>query len=125
MPMDLKRYPPDWKEVSRWIRTVRAMGRCECAGECGGHSGTCSATNHQLHPETGSLVVLTVAHLWRGPCAEHHALATKCSDPSHLKAMCQACHLRYDLPHHIANRARTRHELKATGDLFDLEHLSG
>jgi hypothetical protein len=115
MPMDLKDYPANWKVFSRWVRRVRAMGRCECAGECGAHSGCCRARNNELHPETGSLVILTVAHLWRGIC---HC-ETKCANPDHVKAMCQACHLRYDLAHHLARRARTRFEARATGDLFD------
>jgi hypothetical protein len=118
MPMDRRRYPDDWVAVSKAIRG-RAMGRCECSGECGGHSGGCRAINYHAHPETGSRVVLTVAHLWRGPCEEHNSRGFKCSDPDHLKAMCQACHLRYDAPQHRVNRQRNRFQLRAVADLFD------
>jgi hypothetical protein len=118
MPMDRSRYPDNWRELSIAIR-LRALGRCECAGECAGHSGSCGAVNHEAHPETGSRVVLTVAHLWRGPCAEHNSRGFKCGEPAHLKAMCQACHLRYDAPQHRLNRQRNRFQLRAVSDLFD------
>lgn len=137
-PMDPKDYPPDWPAISREIRARRANGQCECTGECGRHHGTrCAAINHATghrdrtgqwypykvgrDPEQWSkpvLVVLTVAHLWRGPCAAHHAAGIKCGDADHLKAMCQGCHLRYDLAHHVARRKRNRFEKKAIGDLF-------
>lgn len=50
-------------------------------------------------------IVLTVAHLDHQPenCAEDN-----------LRAMCQRCHLRYDVQHHRA----TRRNRKAVGDLF-------
>jgi hypothetical protein len=94
------RYPADWKSISARIRYDRAGGRCECAGQCGrGHPGRCEAVDRRPHPQTGSLVVLTVAHLDHVP--EH-------SDDSNLAAMCQACHLSYDAALHVANARRTR-----------------
>lgn len=33
MPVDLKRYPLDWKQISRKIRFERAGGKCEWPGE--------------------------------------------------------------------------------------------
>lgn len=68
---------------------------------------------------TQSIVILTVAHLWRGPCGEHNKAGEKCGDPSHLKAMCQRCHLAYDLPQHQASARATRRRRKASGDLFE------
>lgn len=53
---------------------------------------------------TGSLVVLTVAHLDHTP--EH------CED-GNLAAMCQGCHLHYDREHHAQTRARTAAEAHA------------
>jgi hypothetical protein len=109
-------YPPDWPAVSKAVRD-RSGGRCECAGECGRHGGACE--RHQGEPlSTGYRVILTVAHLWRGPCAKHAEAGIKCGLPEHLKAMCQRCHLSYDLPHHVAAAKRTRRAHKATGDLF-------
>jgi hypothetical protein len=51
------------------------------------------------HPVTRSRVVLTTAHLDHTP--------ENCHD-SNLKAMCQRCHLSYDLDLHRANAAATR-----------------
>jgi hypothetical protein len=87
MPIDYTTYHPDFKKVSKWIREVRSGGKCEEDG--------CNAVNYQPHPITGSKVVLTVAHLDHD---KTHA------DPARLKAMCQRCHLKYDLPRHISNR---------------------
>lgn len=99
-PEDKTRYPPDWPVVSLRIRTKRAGGRCECTGECRtGHTDRCPAVNDRPHPHTGSRVVLTVAHLDHTP--------ENC-DEANLRAMCQRCHLAYDLDQHLANRRRTQ-----------------
>lgn len=63
MPVDYKRYPENWHEISAYIRFERAGGRCECTGECGLHEGRCEAEHGKAHPVTGSRVVLTTAHL--------------------------------------------------------------
>lgn len=98
-PENRDRYPADWPVISLRIRTDRAAGRCECAGECGtGHPDRCPAVNAQPHPNTGSRVVLTVAHLDHIP--EH-------CDPANLRAMCQRCHLAYDRDLHQRTRRRT------------------
>lgn len=99
-PENRARYPSDWRAISARIRFDRAGNRCECAGECGDdHGDRCDAINRQPHPVTGSIVVLTVAHLDHVP--EH------VSDEN-LRAMCQRCHLRYDARHHADNARRTR-----------------
>jgi 5-methylcytosine-specific restriction endonuclease McrA len=72
------RYPDDWKAISRRIRD-REGNRCKW----------CHAENGLAHPETGAIVVLTVAHLDHQP--EH------CGDEN-LAALCQRCHNRYDAP---------------------------
>lgn len=124
-------YPPNWREISRAVR-ARAAGRCECRGECGHDharedeadgaacpSPQCWARVVLPHPVTGSRVILTAAHLWQGPCAEHHAAGVKCGDLEHLAGMCQRCHLAYDAKLHAANAKETRRRRRATGDLFD------
>lgn len=92
-------YPADWKQLSHRIRHDRAGGACECDGRCGGHDNRCLARNREPHPITGSVVVLTVAHLDHDPTN---------NDEANLMAMRQRCHLRYDADLHRATRAATR-----------------
>jgi len=88
-PENLGRYPRDWAAISRRIRFERAGGRCEW----------CGAAHGQPHPVTGSVVVLTVAHLNHTPedCREEN-----------LAALCQRCHNRYDGPHRRAGIVERR-----------------
>lgn len=109
-PENRARYPKDWKAISLRIRFDRAKGRCECEGHCGiDHCGRCLAMNGERHPDTNSIVVLTVAHLDHEP--------ENCAN-GNLKAMCQRCHNRYDMPHRRAGIARRSRADKAVGDLF-------
>jgi hypothetical protein len=99
-PENRDRYPADWKDISFRIRFVRALGQCECEGECGlDHKGRCTARHNAPNPRTGTKVVLTVAHLDHTP--------ENCDD-ANLKAMCNGCHLHYDRDHHKQTAARTR-----------------
>lgn len=93
-----RRYPPNWKAVSLYIRNERAGGRCECMSECGLHTttGRCTERNGQPAAWANGKVVLTVAHLDHTPENVDH---------DNLKAMCQRCHLRYDRDHHAETRA--------------------
>ena len=59
----------------------------------------CAAHNQQPHPITGSIVVLTVAHLDHTP--------ENCADDN-LRAYCQRCHLAYDRDRHEANRKENK-----------------
>ncbi|MCG0289039.1 hypothetical protein [Streptomyces sp. PSAA01] len=61
--------PRRLESISLRIRTVRAVGRCECLGECGRgtHTGRCPNLNGQPAYGPGSKVVLTVAHLDHTP----------------------------------------------------------
>lgn len=88
-PDKKKLYPPDWKEISKRIRFERAGNKCEW----------CGAENHKPHPITGGMVTLTVAHLDHNPA--------NC-DEGNLRALCNACHLRYDAQHHAKNARQTR-----------------
>ena len=99
-PENRDRYPADWPAVS-WAIKERAAWRCECAGECGRgtHAGRCPNRHGQAAYGTGSIVVLTTAHL------DH--IPENC-DPGNLRAMCQGCHLHYDRGHHAETRSATR-----------------
>lgn len=100
MPFVKDRYPADWPAISQRIR-AREKGCCKF----------CGAANYQPHPETGSRVVLTVAHL------DHDT--TNNSDEN-LAALCQRCHLTYDAAHHAANAAATRRQKRIAAGQMEL-----
>ena len=103
MPCDYSKYPKDWKIISGQIRE-RSGGRCECEGECGLHNGQdmfepvghrCVERHGEDAKFANGMVVLTVAHM------NHQPMDCR---PENLKAMCQRCHLRYDVDHHRETR---------------------
>ena len=103
-------YPDNWEEISIAIR-LRAGGRCECTGECALHRGArCAELDHADAQFAEGMVILTVAHM-------NHC-KSDCR-PENLKAMCNTCHLRYDLNLHARNAFENKRNKKATGDLFD------
>lgn len=99
------RYPAEWPVISLWVR-VCAGWRCEW----------CPAVQGEPHPRTGSRVVLTVAHL-------DHDTGPEDVRPDNLAALCQACHLGYDRPRHLARQAENRRARMATADM--LAHEGG
>lgn len=91
-PENKGRYPKDWDDISRRIRFERAKGRCE----------SCGAEHGQPHPKTGSIVVLTTAHLDHDPANcdrmdQGYPMLPK--EESNLRAWCQKCHNSYDARH--------------------------
>lgn len=93
-PENRARYPANWKQIVAQVRE-RSGNRCE---------GTpafpdCRAVNGEPHPETGSRVVLTTAHLDHVP--------ENC-DLTNLRHLCQRCHLTYDAQHHAQTAYATR-----------------
>lgn len=62
------------------MRFVRARGRCEW----------CGARHGSPHPATGSIVVLTTAHVYDDRPEACSLL--------NLAALCQRCHNRHDAP---------------------------
>lgn len=118
-----QRYPENWKEFSREIRLVRAGGRCECEGECGLHSThpgprRCTEVHGMAAVFARGMVVLTTAHL----CA----CDPPCAVAEHVKAMCNRCHLRIDVPLHVKHAASTRMRKKeSAGQLSMLSRLEG
>lgn len=93
---------PEWLAL-RDLILQRAHDRCEGSPAY----PDCRAENGKAHPVTGSIVVLTIAHLTHDET---------CDDPEQLRAWCQRCHNTYDLAH---RRSTSRARL-AVGDLFDL-----
>jgi 5-methylcytosine-specific restriction endonuclease McrA len=103
-PENAKRYPADWRAISDRIK-ARAQNQCESVPG----AVPCRALQGQRHPVTGSIVVLTVAHLDHQP--------ENCVDDN-LRALCQRCHNRYDAAHRRKNSARTRRTKKRNRELF-------
>lgn len=104
MPIDKSRYPSSWPKVSRTIRRI-AGNRCEW----------CGIANGALLPSgRKGKVILTVAHLGKpyadgkpGDKSDKHDIRRE-----NLAALCQACHLHYDLPEHIQHARETRQRKK-------------
>lgn len=102
MPIDYSKYPKNWREFSDTIRFFRALGQCECTGQCGLHQPNpatrrCTERHHRKAKYAKGIVRLTVAHLCQ--------CDPPCTITSHVIAACQRCHLRIDRWKHA--RART------------------
>jgi hypothetical protein len=93
---NLADYPANWTEIVAEIRkrSRNAAGKeqCECMGECLKHRDRCEEINgtwaQHRRRKGKARIRLTIAHLCHTP---------KCGDRSHLRAMCEPCHLIYDL----------------------------
>ena len=94
-PENKKRYPANCKQIRESI-LERAHNRCEFCGK----------QNHTYfwNEKTGKMVkvVLTIAHLDHTP--------ENC-DPENLRALCQACHNRYDAKHRAETRSMAFHRI--------------
>ena len=118
MPVDPERqkiYPGGSLRSPEWLAIRRAIlerARHACEGAPGLHPD-CRAANGAPHPETGSRVVLTIAHLDHDPTN---------NDPTNLRALCQRCHNAYDAPFRRANAMRRRRRERALGELFGACH---
>ena len=107
MPIDYKKYHPDWKDV---IRPYILKRDNYCCKHCGIANRTgfyrsggkrvivdddfIKAWCYSQHIKL-SKVVLTVAHL------DHDILN---NEYNNLAALCQACHLKYDAHIHLVHR---------------------
>lgn len=89
-PENKHRYPSDWRWRSTFVRFIRAKGRCEW----------CGAQHGEPHPITGSIVVLTAAHV--------HDHRPEAASLLNLAALCQRCHNRHDRKHRDQNKAARR-----------------
>ena len=105
---DVRRgYPRDWPVRSWFVRVVRARNRCEW----------CGARNHQPHPDTGSHVVLTTAHVYdRAPAA---------ASLLNLAALCQRCHLNHDRAQHLHSRRANKDRANGQLSLFAAASSAG
>lgn len=104
------RYPQNWPEIVEGARqrTIAVNGKDCCEGSPA--FPDCRAENYKPHPDTGSTVVLTTAHVDHQP--EHN-------DPSNIRRWCNRCHLFHDRDHHAETAYMTRRSYANTLDLFD------
>ncbi|MBX5451110.1 MAG: hypothetical protein IRZ24_13660 [Thermogemmatispora sp.] len=79
MGMDRQRYPPNWAEISRAARE-RAGWRCQWCGAAQGEERVSLAGKRD-----------------KQDCR-----------PENLAALCQRCHLRYDIDEHVGHARQTR-----------------
>lgn len=103
-PENLERYPAEWPTIALEVK--------EAAGwRCVGSPAfpDCRAAHGEPHPATGSVVVLTVAHLDHQP---------ENVDRANLRAWCQKCHNTYDAPMRARGIAQRRRAGQALADLF-------
>ena len=85
MPMDHKRYPKEWKLISKSIKDAAGWKCQKCGKQC-----RRPGEPFDTHKRT-----LTVAHLNHTP---------EDVMPENLMAMCAPCHLRYDKDIHAMHR---------------------
>ena len=115
MPIDYKKYPPNWKTEIRPRILKRANDCCEFCGvknlDMGYRDGNgdfnvlhASFSNDVFLQDSGYKlikIVLTIAHL-------DHDEANHDVKDNRLAALCQRCHLKYDAP----EKARRKREKK-------------
>lgn len=89
MPMDKKRYPKNWKDISLRIKQDADWICQECGRQC-----RKPGEKFDTHKRT-----LTVAHMNHIP---------EDISPNNLKALCAPCHLRYDAKHHAESRRKQK-----------------
>lgn len=111
MPINYKDYPPNWKEIRTRIldRAGHRCERCEVPNHATIYRVSKEASSWILWPEgmasealtldgfKPTRIVLTIAHLDHDK--ENHDVID-----DRLMALCQKCHLEYDLPRHVRNR---------------------
>lgn len=99
MPIDYKKYPPNWKSeiVPRILRRAGEVRESPSGGILvEARCEKCGIANHSRN-KRGTIVVLTIAHL------DHDSRNWDVRD-ERLMAMCQRCHLQYDRHRHTAKR---------------------
>ena len=119
MPIDYKKYPANWKELREAV-LLRANNKCEICGVENYAVGVRSADGSfreysAMEVEASFLdgdkviqIVLTIAHL-------DHDETNHDVKIERLAALCQRCHLIYDIP----EKKKRRHNKKAVGELFE------
>lgn len=101
MPMRKGVYPPNWRQIARAVKDAADWICQDCGMQC----------RRPGEPFDTHRRTMSVHH------RDHHP--PNC-DPSNLVALCAACHLRQDGPHHALNAARTRRAKKVARGQMEL-----
>lgn len=122
MPIDYKKYPPNWKSEIRPAILKRCGNKCFFCGVENNRlihrkeNGNWEYWPEGMESEAWSLdglkstkIVLTIMHL-------DHDITN--NDFNNLAAGCQKCHLNYDKEYHKKNARETRNKKKKLQNLF-------
>jgi hypothetical protein len=98
-----------WRELSRRLRSERALDRCECEGQCGKHhqdrpGARCPEVDGKPAIEQKGTVRLSACHWYQSESGQMVA-------EDRLIVFCTACHLRWDQESHLAARHSNRMRL--------------
>lgn len=104
MPCDYSKYPANWKTEIRPAILKRDCDKCKF----------CGVANYSpaMRGNKTIRIVLTIAHLDHDTNNNHY---------DNLAALCQRCHLRYDLEHHQTNAKATRDRKRGQADMLEGE----
>jgi hypothetical protein len=105
MPIDYSKYPDNWHTEIRPAIARRSGNRCEGTDRY----PDCMAVNREPHPETGSKVVLTVAHMDHDRNNNEYHPKDAYDPDNNLRHLCQRCHLDWDRNQHATNRKYGRY----------------
>ena len=129
MPIDYKDYHPNWLKKIRPDILKRSKNKCEFCGIENHLLGYRDKKTKNFIELENSIendiflqennikltkIVLTIAHL-------DHDKSN--NDYSNLKALCQACHLNYDMDRHVFNRKHNPHKKAGQQAFFDIKKL--
>lgn len=100
MPIDYKDYAHNWKTTIVPAIRKRSGNKCEGSPK----HPSCRAVNGEPHPDTGSMVVLTTAHMDHNKTNNYYHPIYADHPQNNLRHLCQRCHLGHDINEHVANR---------------------
>lgn len=135
MPVDLSRYPKNWKSEIVPRSHILAGGKFDDP-KCGSRCECCGIRNYSLksgkvvyasfdswkdaNEARGEaelvIVVHTVAHLGVGSTKSDKMNV----DPNNLMVLCQSCHLKEDIEEHVLNRAENKRIKKIKNGQMEL-----
>lgn len=101
MPVDWSRYPANWKQIALITKEAAGWICQDCGMQC----------RRPGEPFDTHRRTMSVHHIDHDPPNV---------DPINLIALCSACHLRRDAPHHAKNAAATRRQQKVAAGQMEL-----